>query len=167
MKLLFIIGSLSHHSVHLELSKEVKSYLESKNHEVSYLDYKYIPYVNQDIFFPAPEYVRRVREEVENSDGVIMFVPSHNDTYPAVIKNLMDWLSLPNIEGDHHIVSNNMKIMAITICENKDTNVLKYLEELCDEIGADVLTTFKTPIHLKVDYEKLQEKINQFLKSIA
>lgn len=49
--------------------------------------------MNEDIEFPAPEAVKRVREAVKAADGLWFFTPEYNHSYPGVLKNLIDWLS--------------------------------------------------------------------------
>ena len=59
------------------------------------LEYQDIPLMNQDIEFPTPEAIKRVREEVKSSDGIWFFTPEYNHFFPGVLKNLIDWLSRP------------------------------------------------------------------------
>ena len=42
--------------------------------------------MNQDIEFPAPEAVARVRKEVAEADGLWFFTPEYNHSYPASSK---------------------------------------------------------------------------------
>jgi NAD(P)H-dependent FMN reductase len=57
--------------------------------------------LNQDIEFPAPEAVLRVRKEVESSDGIWIVTPEYNYSYPGALKNLLDWLSRPHKPNDY------------------------------------------------------------------
>ena len=60
-KILFIIGSLRRESFNKQLAKEAEQLLLGRA-TVEYLDYSDVPLMNQDIEFPAPEAVTRVRE---------------------------------------------------------------------------------------------------------
>ena len=62
-KILFIIGSLRKESFNKKLAEEVEQML-ARRATVKYLDYSDVPLMNQDIEFPAPEPVKRVREKV-------------------------------------------------------------------------------------------------------
>ena len=68
---------------------------------VSYLDYSDIPFINQDIEFPAPAAVTKLRETVAAADAVWVFTPEYNYSYPGHVKNIFDWLSRPVVAGDY------------------------------------------------------------------
>lgn len=93
-KILFVIGSLRKHSFNRELSDMVKGMLQGKA-EVSELDYSALPPMNQDIEYPEPQAVADVRRAVGEADGVWIFSPEYNYSYPGHVKNLIDWLSRP------------------------------------------------------------------------
>lgn len=69
------------------------------------LSYADVPMMNQDIEFPAPEAVRRVREKVKAADGLWFFTPEHNHFFPAALKNLLDWLSRPISRDESQVLS--------------------------------------------------------------
>ena len=92
-KVLMIIGSLRKDSFNKQLAQKAAVLLQDKNMEVSFLEYGDLPFMNQDIEYPAPEAVSRVRKEVGQADGVWFFSPEYNFSYSGVLKNLLDWLS--------------------------------------------------------------------------
>ena len=98
-KILFIIGSLRKESFNKKLAKEVEEMLDGRA-TVEYLDYSDVPLMNQDIEFPAPEAVKRVREKVAEADALWIVTPEYNYSYPGHLKNLIDWLSRPLVAGD-------------------------------------------------------------------
>lgn len=63
--------------------------------ECTFLSYGDLPDMNQDIEFPPPAPVSRVRGEVEACDGIWFVTPEYNASYPGILKNLIDWLSRP------------------------------------------------------------------------
>ena len=63
-KVLFIVGSLRKGSFNRQMAKEVEKIIGDRA-KVSYLEYSDLPYMNQDIEFPAPEKVQRVRDAVD------------------------------------------------------------------------------------------------------
>ena len=97
-KVLMIVGSLRKNSFNLQLARQVEAMLEGKA-QVSYLNYADLPFMNQDIEFPAPESVDRVRQAVGEADGIWIFSPEYNYQIPGVLKNLLDWLSRPTAPG--------------------------------------------------------------------
>lgn len=64
-----------------------------------------IPFMNQDIEFPAPEAVSRMRSEFRQADAIWIFTPEYNHTYPALLKNALDWLSRPDEDGNKNLLA--------------------------------------------------------------
>jgi NAD(P)H-dependent FMN reductase len=59
-----------------------------------------IPFYNEDIDGPdAPAAAVALREQVANSDRVLVVTPEYNATIPAVVNNAIDWLSRPYGQG--------------------------------------------------------------------
>ncbi len=98
-KILMIVGSMRKESFNRQLAETAKAQLQDQA-EVTILDYADIPYMNQDIEFPAPEPVARVRAQVMEADGIWIFSPEYNHSIPGVLKNLLDWLSRPLAAGE-------------------------------------------------------------------
>ena len=98
-KVLLIVGSLRKESFNLQLAKLAEEMLKDKA-RVSILQYADLPFMNQDIEFPTPESVARVRQEVLAADGIWIFSPEYNYQIPGVLKNLLDWLSRPLAPND-------------------------------------------------------------------
>lgn len=95
-----IVGSLRHASFNRLLAEQAAGLLAG-GAELSILDYTDVPFMNQDIEFPAPPAVTRVREEVAAADAVWFFAPEYNGTISAPLKNVIDWLSRPLVAGDY------------------------------------------------------------------
>lgn len=97
--LLFIVGSLREASFNRQLAEEA-SRLVGDRATVEFLAYADLPFMNQDIEFPAPVPVERARHSVMQADGLWIFSPEYNYSYPGALKNLIDWLSRPVVAGD-------------------------------------------------------------------
>ena len=97
--ILMIVGSMRKDSFNRQMAKEIEGILDGRA-EVSYLNFSDIPYMNQDIEYPAPEAIARVRAEVQAADGIWICSPEYNFNIPGVLKNLLDWLSRPLSPGD-------------------------------------------------------------------
>lgn len=93
-KILFVVGSTRRNSFNGQLAKEADSILAGRA-EVSFLDFADVPFINQDTEFPAPSSVVRVRDAVSAADGIWIFTPEYNQSYPGYLKNLLDWISRP------------------------------------------------------------------------
>lgn len=89
-----IVGSLRKESYNRQLAMAAREIVGDRA-EFELLDFADVPYMNQDIEFPAPEPVKRVREKIKAADGVWFFSPEYNHFFPGVLKNLIDWLSRP------------------------------------------------------------------------
>lgn len=103
-KIVFIVGSLRKNSFNKSLA-EAAAEIIGERASISFLDYSDIPYMNQDIEYPAPEAIQRIREEIMDADGIWIFSPEYNFNIPGVLKNLLDWLSRPLIKGDQERIS--------------------------------------------------------------
>ena len=76
-KVLMIVGSLRRESFNLQLAKLAEEILMDSV-QVSYLNFVDLPFMNQDIEFPAPESVARVRQAILAADGIWIFSPEYN-----------------------------------------------------------------------------------------
>ena len=98
-KVLMIVGSLRKNSFNYQLAKQVEAMLAVKA-EVCFLQFADLPFMNQDMEFPVPESIARVRQAVQEADGIWIFSPEYNYQIPGVLKNLLDWLSRPLTPND-------------------------------------------------------------------
>lgn len=148
--ILFIVGSLRKGSFNKQLAHETERLLAGRA-EIRYLDYCDVPSLNQDAEFPAPASVAKVRETVAKADGIWIFTPEYNASYPSHLKNLLDWLSRPVTPNDYATptVINGKKValsgaggqLATGKCREK-------LSELLTFIKADVMMAPQTGIIL-------------------
>ena len=93
-KIVFIVGSMRKESFNRQLASTAETMLSDK-FSIKYLDFEDIPLMNQDLEANVPASVRRVREEILAADGIWIFTPEYNYSYPGLLKNLLDWLSRP------------------------------------------------------------------------
>jgi len=104
IKVLAIVGSLRKESYNRQLALAAKEILGDRV-DFSLLEYQDVPLMNEDIEFPAPEAVKRVREEVKSADGIWFFTPEYNHFFPGVLKNLIDWLSRPASDEEPQVLA--------------------------------------------------------------
>lgn len=151
-KVLFVIGSLRKESFNRQLAGMAERMIADRA-EVEYLDYSDLPYINQDIEFPVPDAVERVRDKVKAADALWIFSPEYNSSYPGHLKNLIDWLSRAPVQNDKTTppVIKGKKIAlsgagggrATSGCREKLTELLTM-----PFVGADVMTSPQTGIAL-------------------
>ena len=180
-KVLMIVGSLRKESFNLQLAKLAAEMLKDKV-QVSILHYADLPFMNQDIEFPTPESVARVRQEVLAADGIWIFSPEYNYQVPGVLKNLLDWLSRPLVPNDWERGS-VMKGKPVTISgvagRSGAAGVRKHLSALLEVmsmnliggmgtgISADAESFATNKLHLSEEtYEALQAQAELFLSQI-
>ena len=99
-----IVGSLRENSYNRQLALAAKEIVGDRA-IFEIVDYDDVPLMNQDIEYPAPDAVCRVREQIKKADGVWIFTPEYNHSYPGVLKNLIDWLSRPISKEERQVLS--------------------------------------------------------------
>lgn len=99
-EILFVIGSLRKESFNRKLA-EVAEGLIGDRAVVTYLEYADLPPMNQDMEVPPHKAVTDIRRKVEAADGIWIFSPEYNSSYPGHLKNLIDWLSRPLVPNDY------------------------------------------------------------------
>ena len=104
IKMLAIVGSLRKESYNRQLALAAKEVLGDRA-DFELLEYNDIPLMNQDIEFPAPKAVTRVREAVKLADGIWFFTPEYNHFFSGVLKNLIDWLSRPVSDKEPQVLA--------------------------------------------------------------
>ena len=179
-KVLFIIGSLRKGSFNRQMAREAEKIIGDRA-EVSYLEYSDLPYMNQDIEFPAPEKVQRVRDAVKEADGIWIFTPEYNGNIPGVLKNLLDWLSRPLVAGDLNTPVTVGKTITISQAAGKSAGagVRSNLSKLLEMMRTNLVMSEGTGISLSKesfssgtavftseDKETLEKQAAEFLKNI-
>ena len=104
IKILAIVGSLRKESLNRQLAMVAKEIIGDLT-DFELLEYQDVPLMNQDIEYPAPDAVKRVREAVKSADGIWFFTPEYNHFFPGVLKNLIDWLSRPISDKEPQVLA--------------------------------------------------------------
>ena len=148
-KILFIIGSLRAKSFNRQVANVAKEMIGNRA-EVQELDYNDLPLLNQDIEQPEPKAVAHVRKAVSEADGLWIFTPEYNMSYPGHLKNLLDWMSRPVkpmdfgtptcINGKRVALSGAGGKAATASCRAKLTELLDFMkaEVLPEQVGIAV-----------------------------
>lgn len=94
VEIVAIVGSLRRGSVNAATARAAASVSDPARliiHDVSD-----VPLYDGDVeAVGLPRAVERLNEVVGASDGLLLFSPEYNSSYPAVTKNVIDWLSRP------------------------------------------------------------------------
>ena len=70
IKIVAVVGSLRKESYNRQLALAAKALIGDRA-DFELLEYQDVPLMNQDIEYPAPEAVKRVRDAVKSADGKI------------------------------------------------------------------------------------------------
>ena len=153
MKILMVVGSLRKGSFNRQLANVIAGIL-GEHAEVSFLEYSDLPMMNQDLEYPVPEVVQRIRSDVLDADGLWIITPEYNHSYPGVLKNLVDWLSRPVDPLDRRSSSaiRGRKVAISSVAGNSSGSFCrKRLSELLTTIGADPMEDPQTGFTLDAD----------------
>ena len=175
-KLLFIIGSLRKDGFNYQLSNYVFDLLKDK-YDISYLDYANTPYFNQDVEKEGSNVINDIKNNVMESDGIVIFTPEYNLSYPGVLKNLLNWLSRPLKLNDFNsgtaMMGKKVCLLGIggkngtKLCLDKLTDLLKFMqvELLDDKVGFIVNNEAWVNNKVVLDNNQLEE-LKLFIKKI-
>ncbi|MBR5603697.1 MAG: NAD(P)H-dependent oxidoreductase [Bacteroidales bacterium] len=177
--ILFIIGSFRKESFNRQLAEIAEDILKDK-FEISYLDFNDIPYMNQDLeklqnlkttsqhgVFTS---INNIRQEILKADGIWIFTPEYNHSYPGLLKNLFDWLSRPM---DISNFANPTAVQGKKVTasgaggKNKTASCRAKLNDLLEYIKMDVMKEPQTGIALgmeawvKGEFKLTEEQLNE------
>lgn len=180
-KILLISGSLRKNSFNTQLAKEAYNILKNKA-DVDLLILNDVPILNQDEEFPAPEIITKLRKQLDCSDGVWIFIPEYNKSYPPIVKNYFDWMSRPEekgIVGRSKIIDKKPITLSGAGGARKTSASRESIMEVLDFIGMKVMRENQAGYHLppevfkedvwklkKEDIELLKNQAEEFLKFI-
>ena len=174
-QILFIIGSFRKNSFNKQLAKIAEDLLKDR-FEISYLKFDDIPYMNQDWesqqdhMTTSQQAVFRVRQEILRADGIWIFTPEYNQSYPGLLKNLFDWLSRP-MDISNFANPTAVKGKKVTASgaggKNKTAYCRAKLNELLEYIKMNVMKEPQTGIALgmeawvKGEFKLTEEQMNE------
>ena len=169
--ILFVIGSLRAKSFNRQVAQVAKELIGNRA-EVQELDYSDLPLLSQDIEQPESAVVARIRKAVTEADGLWIFTPEYNMSYPGHLKNLLDWLSRPVkpmdystptcINGKRVAISGAGGKAATAGCRAKLTELLTFMkaEVLNEQVGIAVpAEAWGTDVLVLTDEQKVALKV--------
>ncbi|MBF0713352.1 NAD(P)H-dependent oxidoreductase [Gemella sp. GH3] len=99
-KIGIVVGSFRKGSFNKTLADYIFETLENKGIEAEFVEYRNVPILEQDTEYPTPKEMSDIRNQVSKLDGLWIVSPEYNGSYPALLKNLLDWLSRPAKQFD-------------------------------------------------------------------
>jgi len=128
-KIAVFVGSLRAESINKRLAQELEKLLpEGVTFEYADLN---VPLYNQDLEANYPAEAQALKTLVESSDGVLFVTPEHNRSFPAALKNAIDWASRPwgtnSFNGKPAAIAGASASLATTQAQQQLRNVAIYL----------------------------------------
>lgn len=146
LKIIAIVGSLRKNSYNRQLAMWSAEFLREQA-DIEILDYTDVPFFNQDIEYPAPESVKRVREKIKAADGVWFFTPEYNHYFSGVMKNLIDWLSRPAAPKQGQVLSRKPAAISGVTMGMSGTGIAQdHLVTMISMLNMDVMNFPRLPI---------------------
>lgn len=116
------------------------------------------------------ESIDNVRKKIKNCDGIWIFTPEYNHSYPGLLKNLFDWLSRP-MDITNFTKPTVVQGKKVTVSgaggKNKTISCREKLNELLEYIKMDVMKEPQVGIELGMDawvkgeFHLTESQINQ------
>lgn len=150
--ILLIEGSFRNNGFNHQLSQVIASKLEGKA-EVRFLDYQDLPFVNEDLENPELEVVARIRQEFREANGLWFVSPEYNFSYPAQVKNLIDWMSrmVPGQDMESVVIRGKKTTISGAGGSAFTLKMQEKLTDLLEFLSASVMTEPKVAIQLPAE----------------
>ncbi len=176
IKILAIVGSLRKDSYNRQLAMTAKEIMGDQV-DFTLLEYKDVPFMNQDIEYPAPDPVKKARNAVKSADGIWFFTPEYNHFFPGVLKNLIDWLSRPISDDEPQVLGGKPAAISGISPSMSGTGLAQdHLVTLISYLNMDVMNVPRLTIPnakqqldstgkltLKESYPYLEKQANAFM----
>ena len=152
--ILAFAGSNSSNSINYKLVRYTSGLIT--NHEVQLLNMANFPfpmysedYEKQKGFSNS---LMELRDDIKNSDGLIISLNEHNSNPSAYFKNLIDWLSRLELK---FMAEKKVFLMAASPGGRGAIGALTIIEKLLPRFGGEVVATFSMPsFHQNFDASK-------------
>ena len=152
--ILAFAGSNSSNSINYKLVRYTSSLVDS--HQVQLLNMANFPFPMYSEDYEKEKgfsnSLMELRDDIKNSDGLIISLNEHNSNPSAYFKNLIDWLS--RLERNF-LAEKKVFLMSASPGGRGAIGALTLIEKLLPRFGAEVITTFSLPsFHQNFDSEK-------------
>ena len=105
-KIMVLAGSTRTESVNRKLARQAVEALRTAGADATFADLRDYPLPLYDGDLEAsqgrPHAAAELKEMARRADGFVIASPEHNGSYPAVLKNAIDWISRPEA-GEAHL----------------------------------------------------------------
>jgi len=144
-KILVLAGSTRTESVNRKLARHAVDPLRAAGADATFADLRDYPLPLYDGDLEdtqgRPATAIALKELARRADGFVIASPEHNGSYPALLKNAIDWISRPE-PGETHLAVFGGKVAGIASASPSaygGARGLKQLRELLGMIGVEVV----------------------------
>uniref|UniRef100_Q01ZF4 NADPH-dependent FMN reductase n=1 Tax=Solibacter usitatus (strain Ellin6076) TaxID=234267 RepID=Q01ZF4_SOLUE len=144
-RVLVLAGSTRKESLHRKLAAEAVTALQAAGLEPVFADLRDYPLPLYDADLEAeqgmPAPAKALKELARDADAFLIASPEYNGSYPAVLKNAIDWISRPEPE-ERHLAAFAGKLAAIASASpgaGGGRRVLRQLRELLGMMRVTVI----------------------------
>ena len=146
MRALVFAGSIRTDSLHRKLARAAAEELRRRGIEITLADLRDYPMPLYDGDLEAdnglPESVRKFRDLLASHDLFVIASPEYNGSFPALLKNAIDWTSRPAAPGERpaeHYRGKTAALLAGSPGPGGGRRGLRHLRELLEMIGVTVV----------------------------
>lgn len=170
MKILAFAGSNSTVSINKKLVTFASTFFSDDEVEILDLNDFEMPIYKREIELASgtPQKALDFAAKIDECDLILLSTPENNGNFPAVFKNLMDWIS--RIKGRKIFGGKPMFLMATSDGGRGGASVLEIAEKRFPFDGAEVLEIFSLPKFSEYfDAEKgivNEEKLEEFKEKV-
>lgn len=90
----YIVGSLAKASINRKLARALER-LAPDGLKLTEIPIRDLPLYSYDYDADYPEIARKLKRDIEASDGILFVTPEYNRSIPGGLKNAIDWASRP------------------------------------------------------------------------
>jgi chromate reductase len=144
-RILVLAGSTRKESLHRKLAAQAVTALQAAGLDATFADLRDYPLPIYDGDLEAeegmPAAAKSLKELARDADALLIASPEYNGSYPAVLKNAIDWISRPE-PGERHLAAFAGKLAGIASASpgpGGGRRVLRQLRELLEMMRVTVI----------------------------
>jgi chromate reductase len=166
-KIAVLVGSTNANSVNLKFAKALEK-LAAGRLQFNYIKIDDLPFYDDALWQQGPNAVTRFKQEILDSDGVLIVTPEFNRSFPAILKNAIDWASRPY--GQNAWADKPAAITGTTPGATGTTQAQAHLRSIMTVLGVALMGSpevyFQSkPGLINDDYEVTDETTLAFLQN--
>jgi NAD(P)H-dependent FMN reductase len=94
IKVLTLVGGISRDSLNKKFYHAIVDHAPEGFHFETF-DISKLPFFSKDLEMDPPDIVSEFKDKIRESEAILFITPEYNRSFPAVLKNAVDWGSRP------------------------------------------------------------------------